>query len=57
MAGRPAVYVLDSFALLAYADAFAVVTARDFKGVLVIGDPELRSLAEAGLVSVEWLPR
>jgi ribonuclease VapC len=42
---------------ISYADAFAVVAARDFKGVLVTGDPEFRSVTDAGLVKVEWLPR
>jgi ribonuclease VapC len=42
---------------ISYADAFAVVTARDLKGVLVTGDPEFRSMTEAGLVRVEWLSR
>ena len=42
---------------IAYADAFAVVAARDHGGVLMTGDPELRPLAEAGVVAVEWLTR
>jgi len=42
---------------IAYADAFAVVTAQERAGVVITGDPEFRPLAEAGLVAVEWLPR
>lgn len=42
---------------IAYADAFAVVAARDRGGVVMTGDPEFRPLADAGLVAVEWLPR
>jgi len=42
---------------IAYADAFAVVTAQERAGVVITGDPKFRPLAEAGLVAVEWLPR
>lgn len=42
---------------ISYADAFAVVAARDRGGVVMTGDPEFRTVAEAGLVTVEWLPR
>lgn len=42
---------------IAYADAFALVTAQDYNGVLVTGDPEFQVVAEAGLVTIEWLPR
>jgi len=42
---------------ISYADAFAVVAARDHRGVVMTGDPEFRPLANAGLVAVEWLPR
>jgi predicted nucleic acid-binding protein len=42
---------------ISYADAFAVVAARDHGGVVMTGDPEFRPLADAGLVAVEWLPR
>lgn len=41
---------------IAYADAFAVVTAQEHGGVLITGDPEFRPLAEAGVVAVKWLP-
>jgi ribonuclease VapC len=42
---------------IAYADAFAVVAAQQHGGVVMTGDSEFRSLADAGLVEVEWLPR
>jgi predicted nucleic acid-binding protein len=42
---------------VAYADAFAVVAAREHGGVVMTGDPEFGPLADAGLVAVEWLPR
>jgi predicted nucleic acid-binding protein len=42
---------------VAYADAFAVVTAQDCGGVVLTGDPEFQSIADAGIVPVEWLPR
>jgi len=41
---------------ISYADAFAVVTARDHHCVLLTGDPEFRSVADEGLIAVEWLP-
>jgi predicted nucleic acid-binding protein len=42
---------------IAYADAFAVVAAQACGGTVVTGDPEFRPLADAGIVTVEWLPR
>ena len=42
---------------VAYADAFAVATAQDYNGVLVTGDPEIQTVADAGIITVEWLPR
>jgi ribonuclease VapC len=42
---------------ISYADAFAVVTAQDHGGVLMTGDSEFESLADAGVVAVAWLPR
>jgi predicted nucleic acid-binding protein len=42
---------------IAYADAFAAVVAQDHGAVMMTGDPEFRPLADAGLVTVEWLPR
>lgn len=40
---------------LSYADAFAVVTARDLKGTLMTGDPEILQLK--GIVSLAKLKR
>jgi len=40
---------------MSYADAFAVVAALDYNGVLATGDPEFRPLADEKLVRVEWL--
>jgi predicted nucleic acid-binding protein len=40
---------------LSYADAFAVATAVGEDATLVSGDPELRDLAEAGVVRLEWV--
>jgi predicted nucleic acid-binding protein len=42
---------------IAYADAFAVVTAQDHGAVVLTGDPEFEPLVDAGLISVAWLPR
>lgn len=42
---------------ISYADAFAVVTARDHAATVITGDPEFRDVAHAGVVEVEWLPR
>jgi ribonuclease VapC len=42
---------------ISYADAFAVVTALDYKGILITGDPEFESVANDEIVSIEWLPR
>jgi predicted nucleic acid-binding protein len=42
---------------IAYADAFAVVTAQDRGGVVLTGDREFEPLAVAGVVAVAWLPR
>jgi ribonuclease VapC len=42
---------------IAYADAFAVVTAQDRGAVVMTGDPEFEPLAAAGVVAVAWLPR
>lgn len=39
---------------LAYADAFAVQLAMEKGLTLVTGDPEISSLHEDGLLSVEW---
>jgi predicted nucleic acid-binding protein len=50
-----AAHVKARFAI-SYADAFAVVAAREHRGVVVTGDPEFRAVADAGIVDVEWLP-
>ncbi len=42
---------------LSYADAFAVATAIREAAPLVTGDPEMKALAEKGLVAVEWVRR
>jgi predicted nucleic acid-binding protein len=42
---------------IAYADAFAVVTARDRAALVLTGDREFQPLADAGVVGVAWLPR
>ena len=39
------------------ADTFAVVAAREHRGVVLTSDAEFRPLVDAGLVAVEWLPR
>jgi ribonuclease VapC len=42
---------------IAYADAFAVVAARDHGAHILTGDPEFASVVEARMVVVDWLPR
>ncbi len=42
---------------ISYADAFAVVEAKDRGCALLTGDPEFNKIADAGLVAIEWLPR
>jgi len=42
---------------VSYADAFAVVAAQDHNGVVVTGDPEFKSIVNAKIALVEWLPR
>jgi hypothetical protein len=42
---------------LSYADAFAVVSARDCGAVILTGDPEFAPVVEAGMVEVDWLQR
>ena len=42
---------------IAYADAFAVVTAQDYRAVVMTGDPEFEPVVDAGLITVAWLPR
>ena len=40
---------------IAYADAFAVATAIEMDGILVTGDPELKSLEADKKIEVLWL--
>lgn len=40
---------------ISYADGFAVGLAQELGAPLVTGDPEIKVLADAGLVGVEWL--
>ena len=40
---------------LSYADCFAAAMAMNNKCPLLTGDPECKSLAKEGLISVEWL--
>jgi predicted nucleic acid-binding protein len=42
---------------VSYADAFAVATAQEYHATVVTGDPEFHPLVEAGVLTVEWLPR
>jgi predicted nucleic acid-binding protein len=42
---------------LSYADAFAVVAARDHHAVILTGDPKFEPIAEAKIAAVDWLPR
>jgi predicted nucleic acid-binding protein len=49
-----AAHVKARFAV-AFADAFAVVAAQEYGAILVTGDPEFRAVAEAGLISVDWI--
>ena len=42
---------------IAYADAFAVVTAQGHQAVVMTGDPEFEPLVDAGLIAVAWLPK
>jgi uncharacterized protein len=42
---------------IAYADAFAAVTAIREKAPLVTGHPEFKSLTNSGMVEIEWVGR
>jgi len=42
---------------IAYADAFAVATALEFRATLLTGDPEIKPLEGKQDLDVEWLPR
>jgi predicted nucleic acid-binding protein len=40
---------------LSYADAFAVVAARDHHAVILAGDREFEPVVDAGMIVVDWL--
>jgi len=42
---------------IAYADAFAVATALEFRATLLTGDPEIKPLEGEQELEVQWLPR
>jgi len=42
---------------IAYADAFAVATALEFRSTLLTGDPEIKPLEGKQDLEVQWLPR
>ena len=42
---------------IAYADAFAVATALEFRAALLTGDPELKPLEGHHGLEVQWLPQ
>lgn len=42
---------------IAYADAFAVATALEFRATLLTGDPEIKPLEGEQDLEVQWLPR
>lgn len=42
---------------IAYADAFAVATALEFRATLVTGDPEIKPLEGEQDLDVQWLPQ
>lgn len=42
---------------IAYADAFAVTTALEFRATLLTGDPEIKPLEGEQDLEVQWLPR
>ena len=48
---------LKSRHAIAYADAFAVTTAREFRATLLTGDPEIRPLEGEDDLVVQWLPQ
>lgn len=41
---------------IAYADAFAVATALEFRATLLTGDPEIKPLETKHDLQVQWLP-
>ena len=42
---------------IAYADAFAVATALEFRATLLTGDPEIKPLEGQDDLEVQWLPQ
>ncbi len=42
---------------IAYADAFAIATALEFRATLLTGDPEVKPLEGQQDLQVQWLPR
>ena len=48
---------LKALHAIAYADAFAVATALEFRATLLTGDPEIRPLEGKQDLQVQWLPR
>jgi ribonuclease VapC len=42
---------------IAYADAFAVATALEFRATLLTGDPEIKPLEGEEDLQVQWLPQ
>ena len=42
---------------IAYADAFAVATALEFRATLLTGDPEIKPLDGEEELQVQWLPQ
>jgi ribonuclease VapC len=42
---------------LSCADAFVVIAARDHGAIVMTGDPEFAPVADAGLVTIDWLSR
>jgi ribonuclease VapC len=42
---------------MAYADCFAAALGQRLDAMVITGDPEFEQLEQAGLITVEWLPR
>jgi predicted nucleic acid-binding protein len=53
---RRAAELKGSYAI-AYADAFAVATALEFRATLLTGDPEIKPLEGHDNLRVQWLPQ
>lgn len=47
---------LKAIHAIAYADAFAVATALEFRATLLTGDPEIKPLEDENDLQVRWLP-